>query len=226
MNEIIKIDKNESIKVDKPNTCPHCQKGINPVIVETIFDDFHNQPFLYIAFKCPVCEQIFFAKYFLGACGGPAFLNLPDFIFHFSEIIGGHGLIKQFSKEINDLSQNFVALYNDAYKAEQHNLQTIVGISYRLALEYLVKDYCITTHGNEKDDILKKNLSQCINGYLDKDIQEITKRAAWLGNDFSHYESKHPDMKIDDLKDIIDICVSKIETKIKEANYLKNIEKK
>ena len=33
-------------------------------------------------------------------------------------------------------------------------------------------------------------------------------------------------MKIDDLKDIIDICVSKIETKIKEANYLKNIEKK
>lgn len=225
MNEIIRIDKSRSIKVDKPNTCPHCQKGIDPIIIKTILDGFYDQAVLYVVFKCPVCQQVFFGKYFIGPFSAPSLFNIQDFALHPSEIIGGHGLNKEFSKEINDLSPNFVALYNDAYKAEQYGLLSIVGISYRLAFEHLIKDYCIKTHSDKRDDVLKKSLSQCINDYLDTDIKDITKRAAWLGNDYAHYESKHPDMNVDDLKSIIDICASKIEFKIKEDNYIKNIEK-
>ena len=37
MNAIIKINKNtRSIKIDKPNICPHCQKGIDPKIIKII----------------------------------------------------------------------------------------------------------------------------------------------------------------------------------------------
>ena len=224
MDVTIKINKNRSIRVDKPNICPHCQKGIDPVVIKTILDRFYDQAVLYIVFKCPVCQQVFFGKYFIGPFSAISLLNIHDFALHPSEIIGGHGLVREFSKEINDVSPDFVALYNDAYRAEQYGLQSIVGISYRLAFEYLIKDYCIKTHEEAKEDILKKTLSQCINEYLDPDIKDITKRAAWLGNDYAHYESKHPDMNLDDLKSIIDISVSKIKSKIEEAYYIKNIE--
>ena len=36
--------------------------------------------------------------------------------------------------------------------------------------------------------------------YFDKDIQNIIRRAAWLGNDYAHYEFKHPGTDIEDLK--------------------------
>lgn len=226
MNAIIKINKNtRSIKIDKPNICPHCQKGIDPKIIKIIEDGFYDQMVLYLALKCSICQQVFFAKYYIGPFSGLSVINFHDFALAPSEIIGGHALVKEFSKEINEISPDFVSLYNDAYKAEQYGLQGIIGISYRLAFEHLTKDYCINTNGDKKDDILKKSLSQCINDYLDADIKDITKRAVWLGNDYAHYESKHPDMNVDDLKSVIDICVSKIEAKVKENNYIRNIEK-
>ena len=226
MKDTLKIDKNTNINIETPDTCPHCQKGIKPVVTTFFDDDYFNQAFLYVVFKCPVCQQIFFAKYYLETWGSFTTLNLRDYSLHPSEIIGGHGLVKEFSNEIKELSPEFVTLYNDAYKAEQYGLKTIIGISYRLAFEHLIKDYCIKTHDDKKEEILKKSLSQCINEYLDEEIKDITKRGAWLGNDYAHYESKHPDMNINDLKSVIDICVSKIEFKIKETNYIKNIKKK
>lgn len=93
----------------------------------------------------------------------------------YCKLLGGHGLNKEFSKEINDISPDLVALYNDAYKAEQYGLLSIVGISYRLAFEHLIKDYRIKTHSDKRDDVLKKSLSQWINDYLDTDIKDITK---------------------------------------------------
>lgn len=226
MNAIIKIDSKRSVKVDKPNICPNCQKGIDPVVIETIKDGFYEPTVLFLALKCPVCQQVFFAKYYIDPFSGLSVMNFHDFALAPSEIIGGHALTKEFSKEIIKISPDFVDLYNDAYKAEQYGLQSIIGISYRLAFEHLVKDYCIATNSNKSDDILKKNLSQCINDYLDNDIQEIIKRAAWLGNDYAHHETKHPDMSIDDLKSVIDICVTKIEFKIKEKTYIAKIDKK
>ena len=220
----INFDKTRKIKIYKPNLCPHCDKGIEPIIVGWIPFESFQQLFIYVCFKCPICEQVFFAKYYIStyeftySCGENAIF--------YSELLGGHGLNKEFSNEINNLSPDFVSLYNDAYKAEQHGLQTIVGISYRLAFEYLIKDYCIKTHSDKRAEILKKNLSKCIDEFLDADIQKIIKSGVWLGNDYAHYESKHPDMNVDDLKSIIDISVSRIESKIKEANYIKNIEKK
>ena len=227
MIDTIHLSKTRKIAIYKPNTCPHCDKGIDPVIVGSIPFESFQQPFIYVCFKCPICEQVFFAKYYISTY---EFTNsYGENAIGYCELLGGHGLNKEFSKEINELSPDFASFYNDAYdayKAEQHGLQSIVGIGYRLAFEHLIKDYCIKTHSDKKDDSLKKNLSQCIDEFLDADIQKIAKRAVWLGNDYAHYESKHPDMNVDDLKSIIDICVSKIESKIKEANYIKNIEKK
>lgn len=219
----IDLSKTKQIKIIKPDICPHCDKGISPEIVGFIPFETFQHPFVYVCFKCPICEEVFFAKYYIGSANYiyPNERNARDYY----ELLGGHGLVKSFPKEICDISPDFVAIYNDAYKAEQKDLKKIVGIGYRLAFEYLIKDYCVMIHSDKKEEIIEKNLSQCINEYLDIDIREITKRAVWLGNDYAHYRSKHPGMDIEDLKCVIDICVSKIEGKIKEIKYINNVKK-
>ncbi|MBO8426245.1 MAG: DUF4145 domain-containing protein [Firmicutes bacterium] len=224
MIDTIRLDKTRTIEINKPNTCPHCDKGMAPVVVGCIRFESFQQPFIYVCFECSICEQVFFAKYSIPTYDEFTY-SYEENVIGYCELLGGHGLTREFPKEINDVSPNFVSLYNDAYKAEQHGLQAIVGISYRLAFEYLIKDYCIKNNDDKKDEILKKSLSQCINEYLDVDIKDIAKRAAWLGNDYAHYESKHLEMNVNDLKSVIDICVTKIEAKIKENNYIKNIKK-
>ena len=223
MEEIVKLGKQGSIKVDKPNICPHCQKGIDSKIISVIGDDFHNQSVLYIAFKCPICQNVFFGKYFLDDI---PFVEFHNYAFYPSEIIGGHSIKKSFPTTITELSSDFVKIYNDAYGAEQQGLESVVGIGYRLAFEHLIKDFCVSIMPDERVSILKKSLSSCIQDYLDEDIKQITNRAAWLGNDFAHYESKHPDFNVNDLKVIIDICVSKLDARIMEKQYIEKIEKK
>ena len=142
------------------------------------------------------------------------------------QIVGGNGLKKEFSKEITELSPDFVAIYNDAYKAEQNGMDSIVGIGYRLAFEFLIKDFCAYLKPEEKERITKASLSQCVNDYLNFDIKGLIERATWLGNDFAHCESKHPDMHLDDFKKLIDLCVSKIVAKIQEKYYLAAVERK
>ena len=130
-----------------------------------------------------------------------------------------------FSKEIKEISPLFVEIYNDASKAEQSGLLSIVGLGYRLAFEHLIKDYCIKCHPNDRDEIIKMPISKCIQNFLGQDIKDIFNRATWLGNDFSHYESKHPDMNLNDLKAVIDICISDIEMRLKKQFYMDHINK-
>lgn len=221
-SESIKIHKGESIRIYKPNKCPHCGSGIDPVVIGSFLFESFQQPWIYVCFKCPLCEQTFFAKYCLESpCCGAGGQAYP-----YSEVLGGHGLTKEFPKEISELSPEFVETYNDAYKAEQNGCTKIVGIGYRLAFERLVKDYCSWKSPADKDKIPDKPLGQCIEDYFDDGSKAILKRAAWLGNDFAHCESKHPDFDLDDLKSIIDICVSRIEANIIERKYLAGITRK
>lgn len=142
-------------------------------------------------------------------------------------IIGEGSLKKEFSKEINKISPAFPIIYNDAFKAEQQNCDSIIGIGYRLAFERLIKDYCIWIHPDKKDEILSMTLSACINEFFDDEYcKELCRKTAWLGNDFSHCYSKHPEFNVSDLKELIDICASEIEKKVRGKGYISRIDKK
>ena len=65
MYDIITIDKNKSIKIEKPNLCPNCQERIDPVVLKNVLDNIDNQIVVYVTFKWPICQQVFFAKYFI-----------------------------------------------------------------------------------------------------------------------------------------------------------------
>lgn len=210
------------IKINKPPQCPHCEKGIDAKPVDWFIEDKHGAVhFLYVAMKCPMCEEVFWAKYQADVF---RFMNY-DQPLYWSQIIGGDGLVREFSEDISGCSHEFVTIYNDAYKAEQAGCSSVVGICYRLAFERLIKDFCITICPEDAEKIKEMPLKACIDKYMPEgETKGIIERTAWIGNDFAHYESRHLDMNLEDLKEMIDICVSDIETSLKRRKYNEKIQ--
>ena len=217
--EIIKIQKRK-LCIVKPDTCPYCDKGIDPIIINKFPYRFYNLCNIIVTLKCPCCEQVFFAKYQINPLG----YDFGQDELHYFEVIGGHKKRLDFSKEIIDLSPNFVENYNDAFVAEQAGCTNIVGIAYRRAFEFLVKDYAIKFNPSEMESIKKMNLSDCVKKYISNiETKNLLLRATWIGNDYSHYESKHKDFNIEDLKQLIEISMKEIESDIKKKCYISKI---
>ena len=69
----------------------------------------------------------------------------------------------------------------------------MVGIGYRKALEFLVKDYLIQIQEEDSETIKRLELGKCINKMSDEKIQILAKGATWLGNDETLYVGIVPD---------------------------------
>lgn len=119
--------------------------------------------------------------------------------------------LHQFDENIKKLSSNFCEIFNQAYVAEQMNLNEIAGIGYRKALEFLIKDYCIDKNKEQEEKIKKEPLSQVITNYILSDkIKNLAKASIWIGNDETHYVRKYEDKDIKDLKRFISATVAYI----------------
>ena len=125
-----------------------------------------------------------------------------------------------FDPVLNSISEGFINIYNQAYRAEKNNLLLICGAGYRKALEFLVKDYLIKS-GSNKTSIQDLYLADAIKKIHDKDIITCAERAAWLGNDHSHYRIKFTNKDLSHLKDLIDSVASWIVLKEKTKSYRK-----
>ena len=122
--------------------------------------------------------------------------------------------------EIKDLSKYFKEIYTQAHSAEHHRLDQIAGMGYRKALEFLIKDYCISKHADKEMEIKSEYLGVCINKYInDAKIQKCAKLSAWLGNDETHYVRKWEDKDIADLKILIRLTVNWISNDILTEKY-------
>ncbi len=136
--------------------------------------------------------------------------------------------ITEFSTNINKLSRSFVRIYNQSEKAEEMGLDEIVGIGYRKSLEFLIKNYSIKINPEKEGAIKAKQLSPCIQDYIDnKRIKALATASAWIGNDETHYANKHDDYGIGHLKAFISSIVSYIDSELSflEAEILLNMKK-
>lgn len=221
MEGIVRFKKGAA-KVYKPSTCPHCGKGIDPKAVNGFCADYYSTLRLHAAFQCPLCEKIFYAVYPIPMGYS---LELSDPLMYVN-IYGGSGLEKDFSDEIKELSPSFVKIYNQAYKAEQNGLDEIDGIGYRRAFEFLAKDFAKSMRPEESDAIERMDLSVCIDKYINNGEKDsFFNKTAWLGNDFSHCVMSHPDFNVEDLKMMIDICISEVELAIRKKKYSDGIQR-
>jgi hypothetical protein len=186
--------------IGHPNICPFCHRSITPNIVS----GHKSSKVLEVFMWCPdkKCEKSFIGFY----TGG-----FDKWEFN-GDTTKGNIIAKEIKDTINDISHSFALIYNQAFYAEQNGLTEICGVGYRKALEFLIKDYLILNNPDQKDKIEKKLLGPCIDQYIsDSRIKSVAKRAAWLGNDETHYIRKWEGKNMDDLKKLIELTIHWIE---------------
>ena len=131
---------------------------------------------------------------------------------------------RDFSITIRKVSPEFENIYNQAYHAEQIGLDQICGVGYRKALEYLIKDYLIfqVAEDDATKELIKKTfLDRCIQDYVpNEQVKIVARRAAWLGNDETHYTRRWGNKDVSHLKSLIDLTVRWIESDIETKELL------
>lgn len=202
-----KIQAN-TINIKLPSNCPMCGIATN---LEPFEEGYYirkdnQQEEIFVLFFCSKCENLFIGHYELvGYMTTKLISFLPKESYD----------IRKFSKLIQNISPDFCKIYNQAYIAQQQNLNEISGIGYRKALEFLVKDYAISRNPNESVNIKSLNLSSCINKYIESpQIKNLATAATWIGNDETHYIKKNINYNLEDMLEFIDVIISFIDSEL------------
>lgn len=217
-NLVIRVEDSE-IEIDE-DICPICNSKISPIK----FVQFKEDEIMYVFSKCPSkkCGKFFISEYVNTDILSSGGYN----VYTLNKSYPKNYITTEFDEIINNISPNFIEIYNQAEKAEQGELTEICGVGYRKALEFLVKDYCIKNNPNLEEEIKAKLLGKVINQYIENEnIKECVRRAVWIGNDETHYVRKWEDKEIKDLKRLIDLTINWILTEEKTKEYLNDMPK-
>jgi hypothetical protein len=202
---------------DHPNTCPICHASIQPqmIVVYHVHDAVPRRA--EIVYRCArlSCQSLF-VGYFVIALGGS--------LYALGDTEPSRPKRYAFPAEIVVLSPTFDGVYNQAVAAETYRLDQLAGTGFRKALEFLVKDFAIAQRPEDKDAIERSLLGGVIERYIDDArVKATAKRAAWIGNDETHYIRKWEGKDIQDLKTLIRLTVNWIENVLLTAHYTKDM---
>ena len=215
-------NNNGSGTLDKlPDVCPQCNHKIDP----QKSSGFYNSKKQYvdnaleIIFRCPnlECHEVFIGYYSRMHDQNHFNLRKTDPAKYEERV---------FSQTISGISFDFPRIYNQALAAENAKLDKLCGPAYPKELEFLIKDYLLkqTQDEKEKEKIKNEQLSVCIkNRIKDTNIKEVAKRAAWLGNDETHYMRKWEQQDLQDLKKLIDLTVHWMEAEALTTQLLQDM---
>jgi len=210
------------VNCDLPNTCPYCNLIIRPINKHDFLSgrdiDFLRDFRAVFLLQCPACNEFFTSIFALENFGiNEAIGTLIDY--------PKRPLIKiDFPEEIKSVSPSFFKIYEQALIAELEGLDSICGLGFRKALEFLIKDYLIFVTPELGETIKSEALGKSINRIDNEQIQTLARAATWLGNDEAHYVRKHSDKSIKHMKAFIKVAISYIWTELtlKEAIELTN----
>ena len=197
------------------DVCPCCHHAVSPKVVATTTnkEESATADIIDIVYKCPrhKCSRLFIGVIVMDVFSGnyllkrsfpsnPKAPTLPD--------------------EVKEISPSFVKVFGQASAADKLGLDAIAGGGYRKALEFLIKDYCIHIDGSKEEIIKSLFLGAVIDKHVDdKNIKVCASRAAWLGNDETHYERKWKNKDIEDLKRLIELTVIWVKSNILTEKY-------
>lgn len=207
------------IDLTLPDTCPICNFGIEATVWRDGCYRTDSPERVQIVLRCPrdACQELFIATYRRGIPGeGSRFLLKRVAPKAFRPIA--------FPRHVTQLSPRFVKVFNQASDAEAGKLDEIAGMGYRKSLEYLIKDFAISRDKAAEAEIKKQMLGTCITNYIsDPTVQNSARRAAWLGNDETHYVRMWEDKDVNDLKLLISLAVNAIENILLAEHYEKEM---
>ncbi len=110
--------------------------------------------------------------------------------------------------------------------AESLGLSELLGMGYRKALEFLIKDYLIDRQPDAADQIASRPLAQCLEsaGSMGHQIREMGKRTAWVANDLTHYVRKRPGLDHTVVKTLLSITAKWIDFELETQELNDTIE--
>jgi hypothetical protein len=215
----------------KPTICPLCGNGVKALLVTAVqvpvfgHSDLNSK--LEIVWQCPIddCGGLFIAIYY----------NTKSLAFNsndFALIKTIPQLIEQHFREIPDMvkavSPDFCDILHQALIVDALGYVLVSGPGLRKALEFLIKDFlCNEASQAEREKIIGMTLQSCIaNKVADANLKAVAERAAWLGNDATHYYTQWTAHDIQDLKTLIQLSVHWIDSVLLTEKYTKDMEKK
>ncbi|MEI7482772.1 MAG: hypothetical protein WCK75_10545 [Elusimicrobiota bacterium] len=220
------------INIDRlPDYCPSCHHKIEPkIFAKLLSGDGAKSDLLQIVCRCPnqSCGISFFGIYAGVPQSGSG--HQPTSWYFFKRSLPGSPLPPVIPEMVGKLSQKFSEIMRQAAEAEFYSLNQVAGPGYRKALEFLIKDFVISRAdklGTNKEMVSKMQLGQCINDFIiDPMVKKTAQRAAWLGNDETHYLRLWGEKDISDLKTLIKLACNGIDNQILAEEYEKSMGKK
>lgn len=221
--ESIGHTREEKVDLHPPDVCPRCGHNVSldqlwPCAVTSADRETAT------VFLCPSkkCNKLFIAVYRYDGARG-----------YFLERLEPRSSRKWYRSEaVAKISPDFYKIYDEALAAEDSGLMHSAGPTYRKALEFLVKDYALQEPmeryetanssgdqtASEEAEFDMEHIKTSLLGNViqekidDQRIKNTAQRAAWLGNDETHYIRKWKDHDLDDLKGLISLVIHFIES--------------
>ena len=196
-----------------PEECPICHTSIHTQSLHWAHLYSNDQDILEFIFQCPrsACGHFFIGRYMRSDTHRQ---------FALYELVPATPPKPQIPPEVAGVSPLFMEVYSQAMAAEAFGLPQLVGIGYRKALEFLIKDYCISKQRSAASKIRSAWLGTCIQQFVeDPKVKLCAERAAWLGNDETHYERRWVNHDIQNLKELIQLTVNWIHSEILTEKY-------
>jgi hypothetical protein len=179
---------------------------------------------LQVLFRCPrqECQHAFIANYWQERNlhrGG-----YPEGIYRLRNTAPLSPKKPDIPAEVAAISPNYVEILTQSTHAEARRLDQIAGVGYRKSLEFLIKDYAIHKDPANAEDIKKIFLGTCIDKFIkDANVKACAARAAWLGNDETHYLRKWEAKDINDLKTLLRLTEAWILNELLTEKYLREM---
>lgn len=214
--KVVNSNSIQRIRVATPSTCPICHKAVVPQEQSCHLTERLSETLLYVVYLCPGCKKLFVTLH-----------KKSDIYDHIHMIANFPFTPKEtaFSETIKKISPKFIKIFTQSEIAEQNSLDMIAGCGFRKSIEFLVKDYLIYLNPQKEENIKNEFLGASIKKLENPKIQTLAEKATWIGNDETHYVSKHDNLNINDMKNFIIILCNYIEMEetYKKALIIENI---
>ena len=180
--------------LDIADVCPHCHYSLKLEVLSAVKSPEVNQ--CGVVFYCRHCKRLSFADLVLaGKVLNNSETKLRDLYPNPADL--------EIPPEMKVYYPKFYEIYRQAHRAEEDNLQEVVGMAYRKALEHLVKVYVTENSPNEVQAVANEPLGKSIARIEYPRIKALAKVAAWIGNDETHVVKQNTDLKVADMKNFM-----------------------
>ncbi|MBN6101686.1 DUF4145 domain-containing protein [Xanthomonas sp. CFBP 8703] len=196
-----------------PDRCPQCHTAVHPKLISQHVSTDKSEAYLTYLCTNRSCLRPFIATY--------RRRSLHSKELTLRSVAPRNKARSSFPQSVADISPTFCEIYGQVESASDEHLDQLVGIGLRKSLEFLIKDFSKSEHADEADKIERMPLAKCIDTYVsDQNILQCAKRAAWLGNDETHYIRKWSDKDVSDLKILVRLTVNWIDNHLLTKKYM------